>query len=846
VKRITCVLALLGLVASCRTQDNTLIVVEVGSELAVPSQLDAVRIEVTGPTANSSKIYPLGSSRELPIHLALVPDAANDASLTVKATGMLEHVEIVWQAVRVAFVPGESKLLRLNLTRPCAYVTCRSTESCEAGRCIPVPTITEIPDYVPASSAPATGGGAGVTVIGGSGGAVITGGLTSVAGISSGGTSTTGGRVVVGGSGGSGGFGGGGSGGGPPICINGTSCGGDLVGTWAVSSSCLTLSGNMDVTMASLGCNTVPVTGSLQVSGTWTAKADGTYVDATTTKGNMTFTLAPACLSISSVPVQCRDMGPVFTVVGWTNTICTQSGSVCSCKAETTLQGGLGVPSVYASDSGDYALTPTGFKVDDAVEYSSCVQGTKLTLTPKPTVLPITGNMVLQKTCSGASCGTAGVGGGAGTGGRGGSGGSTAGTGGTSRSSSSGGTGGVCLGGDPVGTWDVKSSSLKASGPADISYLGLACSTAQITGTANVTGRLTLTADGKYTDKTVTTGSDTWTLEPQCLYFSGTMVTCEQVGSVFAPSLEIYGYQEFKCATNSAGGCTCQGKINQAGGLGVLHNDITPTGKYRVASDTLLIGDYLTYSYCSQGGQMTVSPRVGNMVSTPYTGTIVLQNSTPSTGGTGGGMGGSTGGAGSGGSSTSSTGSCVSGTPCGGDVVGTWDVISYCLTLNGDFADRGTGLGCDTFKVTGSLQVKGTFVAGADGKFQDKTTTTGSVVVKMDHQCLFMSGTWAQCDLISVAVEALGFPNARCTDAPDGGCYCPATIKQSGNMGLIVADPQTSGVYSLSNNTMVTGKNVLTGAELAYSYCVANNQLTMTPKTSSPPTTGTIVLQKSK
>ena len=37
-------------------------------------------------------------------------------------------------------------------------------------------------------------------------------------------------------------------------------------------SSCLTLSGDMDVTLASLGCKSVPVTGSLHVTGTWTAK----------------------------------------------------------------------------------------------------------------------------------------------------------------------------------------------------------------------------------------------------------------------------------------------------------------------------------------------------------------------------------------------------------------------------------------------------------------------------------------------------------------------------------------------------------------------------------------------
>ena len=60
---------------------------------------------------------------------------------------------------------------------------------------------------------------------------------------------------------------------------------------------------NMDVSLLSLGCSEVPVTGNLEASGTFVANADGTYADNTTTTGSATFPLAPDCLSISSVPV---------------------------------------------------------------------------------------------------------------------------------------------------------------------------------------------------------------------------------------------------------------------------------------------------------------------------------------------------------------------------------------------------------------------------------------------------------------------------------------------------------------------------------------------------------------
>jgi non-reducing end alpha-L-arabinofuranosidase len=107
-----------------------------------------------------------------------------------------------------------------------------------------------------------------------------------------------------------------------------------------------------------------------------------------------------------------------------------------------------------------------------------------------------------------------------------------------------------------------------------------------------------------------------------------------------------------------------------------------------------------------------------------------------------------------------------------------------------------------------------------------------------------MSGTWTQCDLISVAIEGLGFKDVKCVDGVDGSCNCPAKIDNAGNMGLIVADPQASGDYTVAGNLLGTGENMLTGTALEYSYCVANGKMTMTPKTASPPMTGTVVLQK--
>ena len=106
---------------------------------------------------------------------------------------------------------------------------------------------------------------------------------------------------------GSGGSGAGGTGGAGPSCPDVTPCGGSVVGTWTVSSSsCLALAGDIDGWYLSLGCTKVPVTGTLTTTGTFTANADGTYTDNTTTTGSANMSLGNDCLTVSSVVVTCE------------------------------------------------------------------------------------------------------------------------------------------------------------------------------------------------------------------------------------------------------------------------------------------------------------------------------------------------------------------------------------------------------------------------------------------------------------------------------------------------------------------------------------------------------------
>lgn len=163
------------------------------------------------------------------------------------------------------------------------------------------------------------------------------------------------------------------------------------------------------------------------MTGTWTATAKGAYTDGTTTTGSMTFSLEPSCLSVSSVPVDCKDMGNAFTAGGWSKVTCAPGNNgKCDCSASAEQMGGIGVVSAWADKSGTFTTSGDTLNADDFVDYSYCVSGDTLTLIPKPTILPLTGTVVLKRSGSSGSGGAGGSGaGGAGAGGNGGAGGAT-------------------------------------------------------------------------------------------------------------------------------------------------------------------------------------------------------------------------------------------------------------------------------------------------------------------------------------------------------------------------------------------------------------------------------------
>ncbi|MEO7035322.1 MAG: arabinofuranosidase catalytic domain-containing protein [Polyangiaceae bacterium] len=262
------------------------------------------------------------------------------------------------------------------------------------------------------------------------------------------GASAGGGSSSAGGSN-TGGLSGGGAGAGAgSSCTALSPCGGSALGAWKVESSCLTLSGAMDVSILGLGCSTVPATGSLTTTGTFTVNADNTFTDNTVTTGSATFPLAQVCLTLSSVVRTCEQLSSIFQAVGWSTSTCADTNGQCNCSVSANQSGGLGTLSTISTTKGQFSTSGTMLTTDDTIE-PYCVAGDKLTVAP--TFPARSGSIVFTKdtTMGGAGSGagggsSAGAGGmGAGGMGAGGAGGTGAGGTGMAGSGQGGGSGGA-------------------------------------------------------------------------------------------------------------------------------------------------------------------------------------------------------------------------------------------------------------------------------------------------------------------------------------------------------------------------------------------------------------------
>jgi hypothetical protein len=159
-RRLLAVLAIVLAPACKADKDNTKIVVAVWSDLAVPAELDAIRIDASGSEA-SSRTFPLTAAADPSkalVLLELVPLAAKDATITVKATGMRNLSDLVSQTARVSFVAGKALLLKMFLGRDCQGKTCGPDFTCAQGVCDQPIAAPTLPTYDPSNLRPPDAG----------------------------------------------------------------------------------------------------------------------------------------------------------------------------------------------------------------------------------------------------------------------------------------------------------------------------------------------------------------------------------------------------------------------------------------------------------------------------------------------------------------------------------------------------------------------------------------------------------------------------------------------------------------------------------------------------------------
>ncbi len=140
--RVAWLLALASCLAgACTREDsNTKIMVVVWSDLAVPTELDRVGIDVKGPTTSSSRSFSLSTvsapgKAQLPIVYQLVSPDDQDRAFEVTATGYRDASPLVSQSAHLSFEPGHTRVLSLLLGRACVPISCAADKTCSDGLC---------------------------------------------------------------------------------------------------------------------------------------------------------------------------------------------------------------------------------------------------------------------------------------------------------------------------------------------------------------------------------------------------------------------------------------------------------------------------------------------------------------------------------------------------------------------------------------------------------------------------------------------------------------------------------------------------------------------------------------
>ncbi len=130
-----CSVAVLLFATSCSSETRTMLVVEVGSNLSVPTELSRIEVVVKKAGAIRQRIpFALSGNNTLPIRAGLIAvENQKGEEIEISAVGYRGDEVAVAEDAVVAFVEGRSMLLKLFLARECQMSACRAEQTCSIG-----------------------------------------------------------------------------------------------------------------------------------------------------------------------------------------------------------------------------------------------------------------------------------------------------------------------------------------------------------------------------------------------------------------------------------------------------------------------------------------------------------------------------------------------------------------------------------------------------------------------------------------------------------------------------------------------------------------------------------------
>lgn len=185
--------------------------------------------------------------------------------------------------------------------------------------------------------------------------------------------------------------------------------------------------------------------------------------------------------------------------------------------------------------------------------------------------------------------------------------------------------------------------------------------------------------------------------------------------------------------------------------------------------------------------------------------------------------------------SNESSDKCANGSACGGNIVGTWKIISSCVTI-----DPGAMINANCPGETAStsgLKLSGSVTYAADMTYTSNVTVSGNVAVSLPASCLKQSNITLTCDQLSQAFAAqpmMGISGGSCSNASGGGCSCKAAITDQ--------NTTETGTYTTTGAGART-QTSSTGKAETDTYCVKGSTLTLSPS-SDTASSGTLTLIK--